>query len=200
MESLEFLSLSHNPLQRLPLSLGKCQKSLQFLGISREFLAPDFVPLVNDYYLASALVPDEESRLQEEFYQERMKKGYQIRRKTPSRTRLHDQSRMFLYQLLGTLRDANDLHSNRRRLPTTPEILFLTEPCPAVSKEESSAKLGKRQSVIKEIIATEATYVHQLKVLLDIYLYPLRFNGILSERQQNSLFSNIEDIYAFHHR
>jgi hypothetical protein len=202
MDSLEFLNLSHNPLQRIPLSLGQRQKTLQYLGISREFLTPEFIPLVNDYFLASALVPedDEQRTRQDEFDQERMKKGFQIRRKTPSRARLHDQSRMFLYQLLGTLRDAHDLNVNRRRLPTTPEILFQIEPCPPSSREESTAKLGKRQSVIKEIIATEATYVHQLKVLLDIYLYPLRFNGILSERQQNCLFSNIEDIYAFHQR
>ncbi|ORX64662.1 Dbl homology domain-containing protein [Anaeromyces robustus] len=54
----------------------------------------------------------------------------------------------------------------------------------------------KRQEVIYEMIDTERDYVNDLSIIIEVYIEPLKSNNILSKKDLNTLFSNVEQIYG----
>jgi predicted metal-binding protein len=70
----------------------------------------------------------------------------------------------------------------------------------AQGHKDSSKLLDKRRKLIKELIGTEETYVHQLELLTDIYLRPLRTLAIQNPTHFSYLFSNIEEIMHLHRK
>ena len=54
--------------------------------------------------------------------------------------------------------------------------------------------------MIQEVLSSEDIHVQNLKYLLDYYLIPIRNGGILSQRDIQSLFCNIEVIYNWHYK
>lgn len=53
---------------------------------------------------------------------------------------------------------------------------------------------NKRAKVIEEIILTEADYVADLELIVEIYLLPLRANKLITEAEHATLFLNIEQL------
>jgi FYVE/RhoGEF/PH domain-containing protein 5/6 len=60
---------------------------------------------------------------------------------------------------------------------------------------EPAPEIKKRINIVREIVATEASYVEQLNLVVDLYLNPLLSQktdkGILSQEEIQALFSNI---------
>ncbi|OUM62223.1 hypothetical protein PIROE2DRAFT_62021 [Piromyces sp. E2] len=54
----------------------------------------------------------------------------------------------------------------------------------------------KRQEIIYEMIDTEKDYVNDLSLIIELYIQPLQNNNIISKKDQNTLFSSIEQIYG----
>jgi FYVE/RhoGEF/PH domain-containing protein 5/6 len=72
-----------------------------------------------------------------------------------------------------------------------------TEPAPPEDEDEKTKMDRKRINIVREIVATEASYVEQLNFVVDLYLGPLnaqKDKGILSQEEIQTLFSNIEMI------
>eukprot|EP00005_Dracoamoeba_jomungandri_P007613 CAMPEP_0174273892 /NCGR_PEP_ID=MMETSP0439-20130205/56155_1 /TAXON_ID=0 /ORGANISM="Stereomyxa ramosa, Strain Chinc5" /LENGTH=617 /DNA_ID=CAMNT_0015365353 /DNA_START=217 /DNA_END=2070 /DNA_ORIENTATION=+ len=53
----------------------------------------------------------------------------------------------------------------------------------------------KAQNLIYEMLATEEQYLQDLRILIEVYVEPLREQGILNKKQSGIIFSNIEAIY-----
>jgi len=51
-----------------------------------------------------------------------------------------------------------------------------------------------RENVVNEVLNTERDYVRDLHVLVDVYLLPLRENGLLSPQQMHVVFSSVESM------
>ncbi|KAL9647384.1 hypothetical protein ABK040_011748 [Willaertia magna] len=67
-------------------------------------------------------------------------------------------------------------------------------------KDEKYKKQRKRKELIKETIETERTYVDSLKVLIELFYYPLvndtgHGKGVMEREHIHAIFSNIEQIY-----
>ncbi|KAK8739666.1 hypothetical protein OTU49_017416, partial [Cherax quadricarinatus] len=58
----------------------------------------------------------------------------------------------------------------------------------------SSPLEQKRQSVIQEIIATEATYLKELLLVEQAFISPMRASGIITEKQLDLLFANWNEL------
>ncbi|ORX66878.1 Dbl homology domain-containing protein [Linderina pennispora] len=56
----------------------------------------------------------------------------------------------------------------------------------------------RRQEVIFEIIHTEADYIKDLRVLVDIFVQPMRFLKVATPEQCDLMFGNIEEILVLH--
>src|SRR4051812_33709994 len=59
-----------------------------------------------------------------------------------------------------------------------------------------------RTRVVREILSSEHIYVSNLRVLIEVFLQPLRRavesgKGIIPPEDIKSIFSNLEDIYAY---
>lgn len=52
----------------------------------------------------------------------------------------------------------------------------------------------KRQEVIYEIICTEADYIHDLEIILELYIRPLQKNKIVRPKDMSIIFSNLEQL------
>jgi hypothetical protein len=51
-----------------------------------------------------------------------------------------------------------------------------------------------RDRVVKELLHTEQSYVSKLGLIVDVFIVPLRDNKILSQRNLEQVFSNLEDV------
>ena len=64
-------------------------------------------------------------------------------------------------------------------------------------------KVRQRKNILREIIATEKTYVNGLKSLIDNFMSPLQQgqSGVptLTPLEIQSIFGNVNAIFAFHH-
>ncbi|KAJ1933700.1 hypothetical protein EC988_009036, partial [Linderina pennispora] len=56
----------------------------------------------------------------------------------------------------------------------------------------------RRQEVIFEIIHTEADYIKDLRILVDIFVQPMRFLKVATPEQCDLMFGNIEEILVLH--
>eukprot|EP00727_Mastigamoeba_balamuthi_P004419 m51a1_g13976 putative pleckstrin domain-containing protein (983) ;mRNA; r:999259-1003482 len=65
--------------------------------------------------------------------------------------------------------------------------------------DDRSHKLRKRAKVAQEIHSTEATYLHQISVMLTFYMEPMRKFGIPQD-EIVALFSNVEVINTLHQK
>lgn len=54
----------------------------------------------------------------------------------------------------------------------------------------------KRQEVIYEMIDTERDYVNDLSIIIELYIKPLKSNNLITKKDLNTLFSNVEQIYG----
>jgi hypothetical protein len=52
----------------------------------------------------------------------------------------------------------------------------------------------KRQEVIYEIICTEADYIHDLEIILELYIRPLQKNKLVRPKDMSIIFSNLEQL------
>lgn len=52
----------------------------------------------------------------------------------------------------------------------------------------------KRQEVIFEIITTEADYIQDLEIILDLYIRPLEKNKLIRPKDMSIVFSNLEQV------
>ena len=59
----------------------------------------------------------------------------------------------------------------------------------------SRAKKIKRKEVLTELLETERDYVENLKIILDLFLNPIKQQNILTRVEIASLFSNVEALY-----
>jgi len=66
----------------------------------------------------------------------------------------------------------------------------------AVDNMRLSKDSVKRQEVIYEMIDTERDYVNDLSIIIELYIEPLKNNNIISKKDLNTLFSNVEQIYG----
>jgi len=57
-----------------------------------------------------------------------------------------------------------------------------------------------RQEVIFEWITTEHQYVEDLKIILNVFLKPIRDKELLNKQEIGSLFGNVETIFPVHER
>ena len=58
------------------------------------------------------------------------------------------------------------------------------------------SKQGRiRQNVIEEIISTEQTYVDDLKMIIEVFIMPLRLRNAISLEDCSTIFGNIETLY-----
>jgi hypothetical protein len=107
-------------------------------------------------------------------------------------------------ELLFFLRDAYNLmypdskHSKASKISAY--LSRRTDDILAQGPKDTIKILDKRKKLIKELIVTEETYVHQLELLTDIYLRPLRTLAILNPTHFSHLFSNIEEIMHLHRK
>jgi len=51
---------------------------------------------------------------------------------------------------------------------------------------------GVREKVVQEIVATERTFVASLKLVIEVYIEPLRSKAILTKDEISGIFSNWE--------
>ncbi|KAJ1916456.1 hypothetical protein H4219_003763 [Mycoemilia scoparia] len=56
----------------------------------------------------------------------------------------------------------------------------------------------ERDQAVLEVIVSEFTYIGIMRDLITCYLIPMREQHVLSEKELNVLFGNLETIYAFH--
>ncbi|PRP88815.1 pro-cathepsin H [Planoprotostelium fungivorum] len=73
------------------------------------------------------------------------------------------------------------------------------EPSPPIDRRTSRSSrspvmLSKREMVINELIHTEETYAHDLSIVVNIFLAPLKSKEIFEEGTIKTIFSNIETI------
>ena len=55
-----------------------------------------------------------------------------------------------------------------------------------------------RAKCIREIVVTEEAYVEDLRVLEDVFVFPLKMSGALTEEKTHQLFSNVEMLRPVH--
>lgn len=55
-----------------------------------------------------------------------------------------------------------------------------------------------RNKVLREILETEKDYTHDLEVLVTIILRPLRQKKLLTQKELEEIFSDIEMLYNIH--
>ncbi|TPX67132.1 hypothetical protein SpCBS45565_g03986 [Spizellomyces sp. 'palustris'] len=67
---------------------------------------------------------------------------------------------------------------------------------PPVQKKVYSPE--RRQQIANEIVSTERTYVKELQGLVDVYVGPLREEGVFGERELGVVFGNVEKLLEFH--
>lgn len=58
-------------------------------------------------------------------------------------------------------------------------------------KEEEKLPISKRDNIINEIRITEQDYVKDLKIIVDVFITPLKENNILQIKQISGIFSNV---------
>ena len=73
----------------------------------------------------------------------------------------------------------------------------------AVSEEQQQEDFKKRSDVVKEIVATEKTYVDNLSALQTVFRQPLEIKlkqgrGVISDSNLQDIFSNWSEIYEVH--
>ncbi|KAI8587342.1 hypothetical protein BDZ88DRAFT_425649 [Geranomyces variabilis] len=56
----------------------------------------------------------------------------------------------------------------------------------------------RRRKIAEEIVATERTYVRELDALVDIYVRPLREEGVFGDREMELVFANVLTLLKFH--
>jgi hypothetical protein len=95
--------------------------------------------------------------------------------------------------LIRTLQSSNEVNEQQH---AEEESKSETQLAQITSQPNDSEK--QRKFIVKEIIATEETYVTALEQIRADFIQPLRDRKILSKAQLSALFSNIEAILDFH--
>eukprot|EP00005_Dracoamoeba_jomungandri_P012987 CAMPEP_0174275514 /NCGR_PEP_ID=MMETSP0439-20130205/59805_1 /TAXON_ID=0 /ORGANISM="Stereomyxa ramosa, Strain Chinc5" /LENGTH=908 /DNA_ID=CAMNT_0015367625 /DNA_START=2226 /DNA_END=4952 /DNA_ORIENTATION=- len=64
--------------------------------------------------------------------------------------------------------------------------------------DENATKVGKQQQIRREVLVellkTEKAYIADLTMLIDVFIFPLQIQEIISEKSMKQIFSNIEDL------
>ncbi|KAJ3098626.1 hypothetical protein HDU97_003891 [Phlyctochytrium planicorne] len=81
---------------------------------------------------------------------------------------------------------------NFRVAPKMPKAV---QPSGSVNEETLQQK---QKEVIREIIETEKSYVEELKLLNQVFLFPLQKSGLLKPNQISEIFANVESILVLH--
>eukprot|EP01102_Stenamoeba_stenopodia_P016706 TRINITY_DN5864_c0_g1_i2.p1 TRINITY_DN5864_c0_g1~~TRINITY_DN5864_c0_g1_i2.p1 ORF type:complete len:303 (-),score=74.89 TRINITY_DN5864_c0_g1_i2:17-925(-) len=93
--------------------------------------------------------------------------------------------------------DANSSSSSSTSSSTT-----ATDANQADGKRSQVPKMAKfvyqhnQEKVIREIILTEAAYVRDLKLLITLYVEPIRSKGVLTPEEITDIFSNVEMLFV----
>ncbi|KAL7718194.1 FYVE [Entamoeba marina] len=53
----------------------------------------------------------------------------------------------------------------------------------------------QRLFVVKEIVSTEESYAKALQVIIDLYIEPLKKNGLITSEDMKTLFCNVRELY-----
>ncbi|KAJ3179188.1 hypothetical protein HDU87_003147 [Geranomyces variabilis] len=71
-------------------------------------------------------------------------------------------------------------------------------PPPQPPSPPSPPPSERRRKIAEEIVATERTYVRELDALADIYVRPLREEGVFGDREMELVFANVLTLLKFH--
>ncbi|KAJ3150715.1 hypothetical protein HDU86_006332 [Geranomyces michiganensis] len=93
----------------------------------------------------------------------------------------------------------------QKRVPPIAElVLKVTEqpsqqaPSSQPQSPPSPPPSERRRKIAEEIVATERTYVRELEALVDIYVQPLREEGVFGDREMELVFANVVALLKFH--
>ena len=65
-----------------------------------------------------------------------------------------------------------------------------------MSEEEIERHERLRNEVMKELVETEANYVEHLKVIVEVFMNPIKQKNLMNSETSAMIFSNINNIYA----
>lgn len=98
---------------------------------------------------------------------------------------------------LNPISSENDLIRNKRRTAKTNTVVStddeIESPNPSSKHDEK-----RRINIMKEILATEETYVESLQGVVDIYIKPAQEKHIFSPDEMRIMFSKIESVLSLH--